>query len=265
MGTKQQKQNIYTIIYNINIMNVLELYSGTGSVNKICEELGWDCLSLDKDLPADINIDILEWNYKEYPPHTFDIIWASPPCELWSRLQNTWIGRKRKDGTIMTAEIITERINKYGKPLVDKTLEIIDYFKPKYYFIENPATSRMKDYIKLPNYVVSYCKYADWGYRKDTRIWTNIKGFIPKKCQNDCNSIIKKQHKNVLGNGYEIINGKKVLCNTKEKRDKIRKAHKLTADGEGDKRRKDIGKGTNRIDRYRIPPELIRELFLLTI
>ena len=239
-------------------MNVLELFSGSGSVGKICEELGWTYLSLDRDLPADINIDILEWDYKQFPNDTFDIVWSSPPCELWSKLQNCWIGRKRKDGTIMTAEKITERINKYGKPIVDKTLEIIEYFKSGnpnlIYFIENPKDSRMKDYIKLDSVIVSYCKYADWGYRKDTRIRSNVNGFIPKICKNDCNSMIHQQHKNVLGNGYEMINGKKVLCNTKEKRDK------LTAD-----KRKNITIGTSRLDRYRIPPELIRELFCLII
>tara|TARA_R110000850_G_scaffold234095_1_gene359083 strand:- start:1862 stop:2362 length:501 start_codon:yes stop_codon:yes gene_type:complete len=166
----------------------------------------------------------------------------------------------------MTADIITERINKYGKPLVDKTLEIIEYFKQGnpnlIYFIENPATSRMKDYIKMDSVVVSYCKYADWGYRKDTRIWSNVKGFTPKICKKDCNSMIQQQHKNVLGNGYEMINGEKTLCNTKEKRDK-RRQHKLTDNQEKDL--KFLGKGTNRIDRYRIPPELIRELFVCCI
>jgi len=40
-------------------MNTLELFSGTRSVGKICDELGWSTISLDlKD--ADININILE-------------------------------------------------------------------------------------------------------------------------------------------------------------------------------------------------------------
>lgn len=240
-------------------MNVLECFSGTGSISKICKELDWNCLSLDKDLPADINIDILEWDYKQIPNDTFDIVWCSPPCELWSRLQNTWIGRKRKDGTIMTADIITERINKYGKPLVDKTLEIIEYFKQGnpnlIYFIENPATSRMKDYIKMDSIVVSYCKYADWGYRKDTRIWSNVKGFTPKICKKDCNSMIQQQHKLTADGGGDKRRQHKVML------DKV-------GDGNQHNKPKDLkflGKGTNRIDRYRIPPELIRELFICCI
>ena len=62
------------------MLKVLELFSGTGSVSKVCKELGYECLSIDLHLPADINIDILEWDYKKYPKDSFDIIWASPPC-----------------------------------------------------------------------------------------------------------------------------------------------------------------------------------------
>ena len=44
-------------------MKLLELFSGTGSVGKVAEELGFDVVLLDlKD--ANINTDILNWNTK---------------------------------------------------------------------------------------------------------------------------------------------------------------------------------------------------------
>ena len=44
-------------------MKLLELFSGTKSVGKVAEQLGYDVTSLDlKD--ADINTDILGWDYK---------------------------------------------------------------------------------------------------------------------------------------------------------------------------------------------------------
>ena len=69
-------------------------------------------------------------------------------------------------------------IEEIGLPLLQKTIEIFLYFQPKYWIIENPATGKMKNYLSsLPQHVVSYCKYANWGYKKPTSIFTNIKGF----------------------------------------------------------------------------------------
>jgi hypothetical protein len=44
-------------------MKLLELFSGTHSVGKVCKELGYEVISVDIDGRADINIDILEWDY----------------------------------------------------------------------------------------------------------------------------------------------------------------------------------------------------------
>lgn len=168
-------------------MKVLELFSGTGSIGKICKEKNWEVVSLDLK-NADINTDILKWNYKElYKPNDFDIIWASPPCNTFSVLQYALKTRP---------EIIRNQLEN-GVPILNKTLEIIDYFKPKYYFIENPDTGMMKNYLThLPYYTVDYCKYENWGYRKRTRIWTNVTEFIPKICKKDCNSMtdIRNKH-----------------------------------------------------------------------
>ena len=58
-------------------MKLLELFSGTGSVGKVAKELGYDVVSLDlKD--ANINTDILNWDYKQFNRNHFQIIWASP-------------------------------------------------------------------------------------------------------------------------------------------------------------------------------------------
>tara|TARA_E500000318_G_scaffold111912_1_gene132600 strand:- start:831 stop:1814 length:984 start_codon:yes stop_codon:yes gene_type:complete len=190
---------------------LLELFSGTHSIGKVFHKKGYKIVSLDRDLGAKcclgtdyeseehIKEDLLKWDYKKYPVGHFDVITASPVCLWWSGLRRTWIGRKCKSihpTDVITAKHLDDDIDKFGKPMVDKVIEIIEYFKPKYWWIENPQTGRMKHYIeeKHPNYNtyydVDYCKYSDWGYKKRTRFWTNIKGFEGKKCKNDCGNVV---------------------------------------------------------------------------
>ena len=126
-------------------------------------------------------VDILEWDYTIYDEGFFDIIFASPPCNSFSSM--LFIHKHIN---------IEEKMQNEGLPLLYKTREIIDYFKPKYYFIENPQTGRMKNFITdLPFYDVFYCMYG-YSYKKPTRIWTNIENFYPEKC-------IHKKHSDSIG------------------------------------------------------------------
>ena len=116
-------------------MKVLDLFSGTQSIKPVCDELGWEYYSLDKYEPSTYQEDILDWDYKNIDIK-FDIIWASPCCLPYSNLTHSWRGRVVR-GELMTAERLEEGM-KEGDKLVKKALEIIDYFKPTYWFIENP-------------------------------------------------------------------------------------------------------------------------------
>jgi site-specific DNA-cytosine methylase len=175
-------------------MKVLELFSGTGSIGKVFKERGHDVLSLDitdKLGHVDIITDIMDWDYKTYPVGAFDCVWASPPCRTFSILRNSHIGRT---GSTITAEKIESDIVTIGLPILRKAQEIITYFKPNYWFIENPQTGRMKQYIiDIPFYDVNYCKYG-FPYKKSTRIWTNLLGFEPLVCKYDCPSSTGKKH-----------------------------------------------------------------------
>ena len=65
-------------------MRLLELFSGTGSIGRAFEALGWEVISLDINPGATITSNILDWDYKNSDPGTFDFIWASPPCTEYS-------------------------------------------------------------------------------------------------------------------------------------------------------------------------------------
>ena len=237
------------------MFNCLELFSGTGSFGKVAKELGYNVLSLDLLLKADIQIDIMKWDYKKYDKNSFDIIWASPPCTEYSKLQDCWLNRMRK-GKLYTKEQ-QESDMKEADKIIQKTLDIINYFKPHHYYIENPQ-GRLKDrdvMKNIPYYTCDYCMYCDWGYRKRTNIWTNKKDWKPLLCNKQCQNMYQGNHNKVLGNGYIEVDGKKILCNTKQKKT----LHKTNL-GNTERKQKTMGNGTDLYERYRVPPNLIFSL-----
>jgi site-specific DNA-cytosine methylase len=214
------------------MIRVLELFSGTGSVSKVCNKLGWESVSVDMILPADHKCDIMDFDYKQYPKDYFQIVWGSPPCVNYSKLQESHLGRNRK-GVPFTKEMWLKNMEESDK-LVLKTFEIIEYFNPDMWFVENPQTGYLKtrDIMKDKSYYdVDYCMYSNWGYRKRTRVWTNKKDFIPKLCNKKCGNMVDGRHKATLGGRYL------------------------------DKDNKVITKTIHRYDKYRIPEDLIISLF----
>jgi len=142
-------------------MRLLELFAGTGSVGRAFRECGWEVVSLDIAAGHDIQADVLTWDHTRYPPGHFDCVHASPPCTEYSRAKTTGVRK------LELADSILQR-----------TLDIIAYFEPAAFIIENPYTGMMKDRPAMEAMepflrVVTYCKYGA-PYRKATAIWTNL-------------------------------------------------------------------------------------------
>lgn len=156
---------------------LLELFCGNKSISKWA--LGYEVISIDIDKrwsPTHC-VDILKWDYQQYPPNYFDVIWASPPCTTFSTAKWSNIGRHG-----ITRESCQQDIFDKGLPPLMKTLEIINYFQPKVWMIENPRDGRMRHFMgDLPYTDCAYCQYG-MPYRKRTRIWNNI-GLKLKSCQ----------------------------------------------------------------------------------
>ena len=153
-------------------MKFLELFSGNKSISKVFikEFEGLEVLSLDieQKLNPDVCIDILKWDYKIYPEGHFDIIWASPDCRSWSV---AGYGRHRQlpDLNPKTHTAVL------GELLIHKTLEIINYFKPKIWFIENPRglLRHFPPMKTLPFCHLVYYGNYDYPMEKATNIWCN--------------------------------------------------------------------------------------------
>lgn len=257
---------------------LLDLFSGTHSVGKIASQMGYEVTSLDRDLDAKSKLydytsnnhikgDIMTWEYKKYPKKYFDVVTASPVCLYWSRLRNCWINRKMKGmNRLFTKEDIINDIDNIAKPMIDKVIEIIEYFEPSYYWIENPQTGKLKYYMEEKHkkynifYDFDYCKYSDFGYKKRTRFWTNIKNINNQLCKNDCKhimeinngDIVQKIHNVRLGSMQMIRdeNNRLIYINTKAKREKYKDYEKI----------KKNSKVPTRWERYRVPEKIIIEL-----
>jgi len=161
-------------------MKVLELFSGTHSVGKVCNEKGWEVISLDiepKYNPS-ICIDFLEWDYKSVD--NIDIIWASPDCSCYSMASGNY--HFNKDKTPKTEKCVN------SLKLLERLKECINYHLQKnpnlLFFIENPRARMRWFNNELQRYTVCYCQYG-FDRMKPTDIWTNKKGFIPKMCKNN--------------------------------------------------------------------------------
>jgi site-specific DNA-cytosine methylase len=118
-------------------------------------------MSLDNDpkCGADVCQDLVTWAYTDFsePP---DVIWCSPPCTHYSKARTT-------------AKTPRDLIG--SDAMVQRCLDIISFWRPKYWFIENPQTGLLKtrDVVHgVPFVDLDYCMYGA-PYRKRTRIWTN--------------------------------------------------------------------------------------------
>ena len=208
-------------------MRILELFKGTGSVSQVLQQAGHEIISLDilpKFNPTH-TCDILDFDYKQYPPKHFDIIWASPECKVHSQLQTTNVGPTRKFKTRQELDDVRQEHSKY----VEKVLEIIEYFDPAEWYIENPYFSAMKDLPcmkELPSHRFDYCRFG-FEYQKPTRVFSNRTDLKDMTCM--CPT---KKHKYRIG---------------------ITNPNKIYKGGKADV--------TNTVERYRIPQELLRHLF----
>ena len=163
-------------------MKVLELFAGSKSIGNVAESLGLQVFSSDIEQFGGIDyvVDILDFDLSKVP-FVPDIIWASPPCTGFSvaAIGHHW---EIIDGL----HIPKTDTAKLGIKLVQKTLEIIAYFKPKYWFMENPrgVLRKLPIVANLPRNSVTYCQYGDQRM-KPTDIWTNNDLWIPRPmCKN---------------------------------------------------------------------------------
>ena len=166
-------------------LRALDLYSGTGSITKAFREAGHECHSLDLDarFHPTFCANVLTWDFSALPRDRYDVIWASCPCEQYS---------------IARSNALPPRDLALADALVRRTLEVIEWFQPKAWLVENPAGSMLWQRFEWPRLVTtSYCAYG-FPYRKNTTIATNLADFFlrpPCGGAGVCAQMVGTQHR----------------------------------------------------------------------
>lgn len=158
---------------------ILSLFDYTGNWSRPWKENGYEVIQVDLQL----GMNILDWNYTQIPKNQVYGILAACPCTDFALSGARHFKRKDQDGS-------TEK----SKQLVYKTLEIIDYFKPNFWVVENPMSRIHKCCPELGEvkYKFNPCDFAGYlskeqqeneRYNKQTWLWGEFKEPIRKRLE----------------------------------------------------------------------------------
>jgi site-specific DNA-cytosine methylase len=145
---------------------ILSLFDYSGRWSRPYKELGYEVYQVDIKL----GIDILELDVKDMPFDSLHGILAAPPCtDFASSGAQYW---KVKDADGRTDASLA---------LVDKVLEFVDYYNPKFWVLENPVgrLPKLRGQLGSPWYF-NPNEFAGWlegeeseaeRYTKKTGLW----------------------------------------------------------------------------------------------
>lgn len=158
-------------------MNMIELFCGSGTISKEFKNSMHDTFTIDirkrKGIcEPDLKKNILHVRLSDIPFKKVDVLWASPPCDVFSKAGASF--HWNKDGSPKTAKC-EEHIRIFKKSLV-----LIEKIKPTLFFIENPD-GRMKyrkelvNFLMRNNAMIKRVYYGCYGFGtlKPTTIFTN--------------------------------------------------------------------------------------------
>lgn len=158
---------------------IISLFDYTGNWSKPYKDNGYNVIQID----IQHGIDILTWNYKTIPKESVKGILAAVPCTDFALSGARHFRRKDQDGT-------TQKSIK----LVEKTMEIIWYFNPDFWVIENPMSRIHRCCPQIGNVKFKFnpCDFAGYlepgeqnkeRYNKATWLWGKFREPIKSRIE----------------------------------------------------------------------------------
>lgn len=164
-------------------MNIVELFCGSGTISNEFEKRGHNVFSIDirkrKGVcEPTLRKNILQVIRKDIPFKKVDVVWASPPCDVFSKASGNF--HWNDDGSPRTEKCI-EHIQ-----IMKKCLALIEKISPGYFFIENPDAKMkyqkpMIKFLVRNKGMIKKFNLGDYGFvtHKPTLIFTNAYDFKP--------------------------------------------------------------------------------------
>jgi len=156
---------------------ILSLFDYTGNWSRPYRENGYEVIQID----IQHGTDIMFWNYKAIPRERVFGILAAVPCTDFAISGARHFARKDADGS-----------TKKSIALVYKTLEIIEYFNPVFWVVENPMSRIHKCVPELGavKFKFNPCDFAghmntpeeqdENRYNKTTWLWGKFNGCVTR-------------------------------------------------------------------------------------
>lgn len=165
-------------------MRIVELFCGPGTLSEEFKKAGHEVFSIDirqrkGNCEPSLRKDILQVSIRDIPFDEIDVIWASPPCDVFSKASGGF--HWTKDNLPRTKKCHVHL------QLLKKSLVLIEKLKPKIFFIENPDGTmkfqkEMIRFLVRNKAMIKKFNYSAYGFPlpKPTNLFTNALDFQPK-------------------------------------------------------------------------------------
>lgn len=154
------------------LIKVLDLFSGLNGWGAAFKERGHEVISVDfnPDFKPTIVADILKLSINDLPG-PFDVVLASPDCSCFSVAS---IGYHWENAGYGVCIPKTEAA-KNAMKLIERTMNLIEELKPKFWVVENPVGKMRKLPVmkKYERRTVTWCQYGE-KRMKPTDLWSNF-------------------------------------------------------------------------------------------